>query len=114
MTVKKSSDRVSFVIDKAPVVNKFYQVENVEQKLKRLAYASYINGNFSNSVKYFEKLASSDENNYVYYVYLALANKELYNNLKEDKYLKQAKIAIEKASTLNSASDEVKKVKGMI
>jgi len=43
-----------------------------------------------------------------------LANKELYNNLKEDKYLKQAKIAIEKASTLNSASDEVKKVKGMI
>ena len=114
LTVKKSSDRVSFVIDKAPVVNKFYQVENVEQKLKRLAYASYINGNFSNSVKYFEKLASSDENNYVYYVYLALANKELYNNLKEGKYLKQAKIAIEKASTLNSASDEVKKVKGMI
>jgi hypothetical protein len=49
--VKKSSDRVSFVIDKSPNVSKFYQVEDVEQRLRRLAYASYLNGNFSNSIK---------------------------------------------------------------
>lgn len=114
LSVKKSSDRVSFVIDKAPTVDKFYQVEDVESRLKRLAYASYLNGNYKNAVKYFEKLTDADEYNYIYYVYLALANKELYNNLHEDKYLKQSKNAIEKASNLNSSSDEVKKVKGMI
>lgn len=114
LSVKKSSDRVSFVIDKAPTVDKFYQVEDVEARLKRLAYASYLNGNYKNAVKYFEKLADADENNYTYYVYLALANKELYNNLRDDKYLKQAKSAIEKASSLNGTSEEVKKVKGMI
>ena len=42
LSVKKSSDRVSFVIDKAPTVDKFYQVEDVESRLKRLAYVSYL------------------------------------------------------------------------
>ena len=114
LSVKKSSDRVSFVIDKAPAVDKFYQVEDVEARLKRLAYASYLNGNYKNAVKYFEKLADADEYNYVYYVYLALANKELYNNLHEEKYLKQAKSAIDKAQSLKSNDSEITKIRGMI
>ena len=114
LSVKKSSDRVSFVINKIDNPAKFYQVENVEQRLKRLAYASYLNGNYKNAVKYFEKLVNSNNSDYVNYVYLALANKALYNSLKEDKYLKSAKDAINKASDLKSNDPEVQKVKNMI
>lgn len=109
LSVKKSSDRVSFVIDKSSDVNKFYQVENLEERLKRLAYASYLNGNYSNAIKYFEKLSQMDEKDYVPYVYLSLSNWELYCSLNETSYKTRAIKNIDKALEINS-SDVVKNI----
>ncbi len=114
LNVKKSSDRVSFVIDKGENVTDFYNVEDLTQRVSRLAYMSYLNGNYENAVKYFYKLAKADESNYVYWLYCALANKALYDNTKQNKYLKQAEKSIEKAVRLKPEDAEVKKVYSMI
>ena len=95
----KSSDRVSIVISKSPNVSKTYQPENIEQKILRIAYASYQNGKMVNAIKYFEKYADINES-YIPYLYISYANEYLYNTTKQEKYLKQAKKAIEKAVEL--------------
>lgn len=92
----KSSDRVSIIISKNPSVSKTYQPEDIEQKILRIAYASYQNGKMVNAIKYFEKYADINES-YIPYLYISYANEYLYNLTKQPKYLKQAQKAIEKA-----------------
>ncbi|MBQ8460562.1 M48 family metallopeptidase [bacterium] len=104
---KKSSDRVSIVISKSNNVTKYYEVENIDKRLTRIAYMSYKNGNFGNAIKYFEKLTEIDSGNYIPYVYIALSNKMLYDNLKQEKYLIKADKAIEKAKDMAPLSKVV-------
>lgn len=114
LTVKKSSDHVSFVIDKGSNVTDFYNVEDMTQRLSRLAYMSYLNGNYENAVKYFQKLIKTDEENYKYWLYCALANHALYENTKQDKYLKQAQKDLEKAKQFATDNTEIIKVQNII
>jgi len=100
LNAKKSSDRVTLVLDKAQNVSKFYEVEDLETRLTRIAYMSYLNGDFKNAVKYFENLSEADATNYVPYVYIALANEALYKSSNKSAYLTQAITAITKAKDL--------------
>lgn len=104
---KKSSDRVSIVISKSDVDKKFFQPEDVEQRLTRLAYMSYLRGNMDNAVKYFDMLATST-NKYVPYLYLSYSNEYMYKSTGNDKYLKDAQSALDKAKQLNPQDEYVK------
>ena len=89
LTCKKSSDRVSIVINKNSNSKKYYEPETLEQKLTRVAYTNYRNGNMQNAIKYFEKLNNITEN-YITYLYISYANEYLYNITQDEKYLKQS------------------------
>lgn len=103
---KKSSDRVSIVIMKSEKNKNFYQPEDITKRLTRIAYTSYLKGDMENAVKYFEKLNSVEES-YITCLYLSYANEYLYNTTQKEKYLKEAKKYIEKASALNSNDENV-------
>lgn len=105
---KKSSDRVSIILSKTSQTNKkFYEPENIEQRLTRIAYVNYIHGNMKDAAKYFEKLADI-KNDYVSYLYLSYANEYLFFEMQAERYLKDAKNAILKASELNPNDNDVK------
>ena len=104
LDVKKSSDRVSIVISQDPNAHKYYQPEDVQTKLLRIAYASYQNRNMQNAIKYFEKLG---EDNYVNCLYISYANEYLYKQTQNSKYLTAAKAAAEKAKSLAPADKYV-------
>ena len=104
---KKSSDRVSIVISKSDIDKQFFQPEDVEQRLTRLAYMSYLRGNMDNAVKYFDMLATST-NKYVPYLYLSYSNEYMYKSTGNDKYLKDSKSALDKAKQLNPQDEFVK------
>jgi predicted Zn-dependent protease len=104
---KKSSDRVSIVISKSKVKKQFYKVENLEQKLARIAYIKYLRGDVEDSIKFFFKLAKIDKDNYVPYVYLSYANEFLYNKTLKKRYLKRAKKMIIKSAEIKPDSDVV-------
>ena len=101
LSCKKSSDRVSIIINKDPNVKKYYEPETLETKLTRIAYVNYKNGNFKNAIKYFEKLNDITEN-YVNYLYISYANEYLFNETQNDKYLKDALENAKKANSLNT------------
>lgn len=103
---KKSSDRVSIVIMKSEKNKNFYQPEDITNRLTRIAYTSYLKGDMENAIKYFEKLNSVEES-YITCLYLSYANEYLYNTTKKEKYLKEAKKYIEKASALNANDENV-------
>ena len=100
LPVKKSSDRVSIVIDADPNAGTYYSPETYEQRLTRLAYVSYSKGDMQNAVKYFEKLHNV-RNDYVVNLYLSYANEYLYIQTKEDKYKKSALKYAQTAKKLN-------------
>lgn len=103
--VKKSSDHVSIVISKSDKQKDFYKVENMQTRLTRVAYMNYLNGNYSDAVKYFEKLSEITESDYVPYVYLALSNWELYCELNDIIYKNKAIKNIAKAKDLHNSDD---------
>ncbi len=105
---KKSSDRVSIILSKSEKNKNFYQPEDVELRLKRIAYMNYLSGNMENAVKYFGQLAELTSD-YVPYLYLSYANEYMYKQTNNSKYLKNAIAAIEMANQLNSADANVKK-----
>ncbi len=107
--VKKSSDHVSIVLFKSNSPKQFYQIEDMQIRLTRVAYVNYLNGNYSDAVKYFEKLSEINVNDYVPYVYLALSNWELYSSSSDVSYKNKAVKNIEKAMSLHP-SDEVKNI----
>ncbi len=97
---KKSSDRVSIIITKPEKQrNDYYQVETPEDILKRIAYTDYKNGDMEKAIKNFKSLAKITES-YIPYLYISYAYEYLYNETKEDKYLKRARKAIEEAAKL--------------
>lgn len=104
LDVKKSSDRVSIVISKDSTSHNYYKPENKDAMLKRIAYTSYRNRNMKNAIKYFEKFSGKD---YVNYLYISYANEYLYKQTHKDKYLTEAKNAIEKAQSLASSNKYV-------
>ncbi len=97
---KKSSDRVSIVIGKSNTSKDFYEPENIEQKVTRIAYMNYKQGRMENAIKYFEK-ANKISPNYANYLYISYANEYLYKASKTKKYLNEAQKAVKKASELN-------------
>ena len=107
LNCKKSSDRVSIVISKSKNSKNFYKVENKEQRLTRIAHIKYLRGEMKDAIKYFHKLVELQEDNYIPYLYLSLANEYLYNQTGKKKFLKHAKKSIIKAAKLNPADDNV-------
>ncbi len=108
LPAKKSSDRVSFVIEKSEKAKNFYKPETFEKKLTRIAYLSYLNGNMENASRLFDKLAKETEKP-EHYLYLSYANQYLYEKTKKDKYLKRAKSAIDKAIQVRPSDENMKK-----
>lgn len=104
---KKSSDRVSIIISKSDKDKNFYQPEDVERRLTRIAYMNYLNGDMENAIKYFEQLAELT-GDYVPFLYLSYANEYMYEKTNNQKYLKNAIDSIEQASVKNSADADVK------
>ena len=107
LNCKKSSDRVSIVISKSKTAKQFYKVETKEQRLTRLAYVKYLRGEMKDAVKYFAQLAEIQEDNYVPYLYISLANEYIFNKTGRRKFMKWAKKAIVKASELNPEAPQV-------
>lgn len=107
LNCKKSSDRVSIVISKSPKSKNFYNVENKEQRLTRVAHVKYLRGEMKDALKYFDKLAEIQEDDYIPYVYMSLACEYVYNKTGKKKFLKRAKKLIVKAAELNPADEQV-------
>ena len=105
---KKSSDRVSIIIMKTEKSKEFYRPESLEQRVARIAYMSYLNGNMEDAIKYFAKLADLN-NDYIPYLYISYANEYLYKQTNKSKYLKNAKTAILTAKDLNATESNVLK-----
>jgi len=100
LEAKRSSDKVSFVIVGNGKENSF-ETESYEQRLLRYAYLSYLNKDFNNAIKYFEKLVKEEEK-FEYYLYLSYANEALYNKTKKEKYLLKAVEDVNLAKNLSS------------
>lgn len=96
---KKSSDRVSIVINKSKKPDGFYEPEDPEKLLTRMAYMSYRNGKMENAAKYFRMLAKQKDD-YIPYLYCSYANQYLYNQTKDSKYLNRAAKSIKRAKEL--------------
>lgn len=98
---KKSSDRVSIVLyTTKDLSKKYYEPEDIETKLTRIAYMSYLRGNFREAKKYFLRLTDINKS-YVPYLYLSYTEENIYKQTGKRKHLKFAIKAIEKASELN-------------
>ena len=59
------------------------------------------------AVKYFAQLAEIQEDNYVPYVYISLANEYMFNKTRKKKFMKWAKKAIVKAAELTPDAPQV-------
>lgn len=105
---KKSSDRVSIILEKINDESGVYQTEEIEDKLLRLALISYKSGEMKTATKYFNKLTDISDN-YAYYLYDSYANEYLYKTTNENKYLKRANKAITLAQSLAPENKHVKK-----
>lgn len=108
LNCKKSSDKISIVIEKADKINNYYEVETPIKRLTRVAYVSYMKDDMKNAEKYFSKLANKS-NDYVVYLYLSYTNERLFSQTKNDKYLKQAVKNAEKSLSLQPNNKNAKK-----
>ena len=97
---KKSSDRVSIIINQNPNAQKTYQPETLDQKITRIAYSYYRNCEMEKAIKYFKKLDNLDKN-YIAQLYISYAEEYLYTQTKQEKYLKSALNSITKAQEIN-------------
>ena len=104
---KKSSDRVSIVLNKTEGKSEYYQPEDIEDKLLRLAYISYKNGKMEDAIKYFSKLTDVVDN-YAYYLYISYANEYLYKTTHEKKYVQKAQKALTSAKSLAPENEHIK------
>ncbi len=97
---KKSSDRVSIIINQDPNVQKTYQPEPLDKKITRVAYSYYRNCEMEKAIKYFKKLNNLDKN-YIAHLYISYAEEYLYTQTKQEKHLKSALNSITKAQEIN-------------
>jgi len=104
---KKSSDRVSIVINKSEKTNGFYEPETLEDKLTRLAYISYKSGRMDEAAKYLRKLSEISDD-YAVYLYASYANEYLYRQTGDKKNLKRAKQAAILAAAMKPDDKNVK------
>ena len=102
LNCEKSSNRKTIVINRGKMRNQndYYKVEAVEEYLTRLAYKSYLNGEFQDSEKYFKELLDINKNNYVAYLYMSYARECLYKQTGKKKHLEKAKEYAELAQDL--------------
>lgn len=92
LPVKLSSDRKSMVISAGTKTSgNFYKPETPAEIYARFGYMYYVNGEFSKSVEYFNKLFSIDKSNAPAYLYASYASEALYKNTGNKKYLQNAK-----------------------
>lgn len=106
--VKKSSDRVSIVINSDVSVEQHLQTEDSIKLLTRFAYVNYRNGKMDDAIKYFKKL-SELSNDYIPYLYLSYANEYLYRCTKANKYLNLSKKYLNEAKKINSSDGYVQR-----
>ena len=104
---KKSSDRVSIVLEKSENKTDFYKPEELEDKLIRIAIISYKTGRMEEASKYFQKLTDISDN-FAYYLYDSYANEYLYKTTQSKKYIKRAKKAISTAISMEPENEHVK------
>lgn len=103
LDITKSSSRTAIVINKA-AGDVVYAPETYNERLTRFAYMSYKNGNMTDAIKYFHKLADVNPNDYAPYLYISYASEYLYKQTSDSKYLKLAKKAAEKAKSKDSTN----------
>ena len=106
LTCKKSSDRVSIIINKNNKAKDFFEPETYEEKLTRIAYMNYKNANMEDAIRYFKQLAETKED-YAIYLYISYANEYLYNQTNNSKYLHKAVKYAQKANSLNPNNEYV-------
>ena len=111
LPAKLSSDRRSVVISSSPRNQNpsgYYRPETMEQLYARFGYRYYVNGEFSKSLQYFEKLFAIDHSNMPAYLYASYASEALYKNTGNSKYLNKAKEYANYAQTLEPNNKYVK------
>lgn len=104
LDVKASSDRKSIIIsgsEKQGTSNEYYNIDSVEDINLRYAYASYLNGDYEKSLKYYEKYFSTNKTNAIAYLYASYAAIEAYNRSTEIKYKTLSETYIKMAKNLN-------------
>lgn len=106
---KKSTDRVSFVINKSTKLKNFYHVETLEERITRIAYVYYLKGDMENAIKYFDNLIDKNKETYIPHLYKSYANEFMYKTNKKDKFLKRAIKDVEKAAELAPNNQHVQK-----
>lgn len=89
---QKSSKRNSLTILRGEMktADYYYSLETPEKMYMRYGYKSYLNGEYKDAIKYFEKALKENKGNYVAYLYLSYVNECLYKLKDNDKYLEQA------------------------
>lgn len=89
----KSSNRKTIVITqgKQRSQNDYYHLETMDEYLTRLAYKSYLNGEFKEAEKLFKELLDINKNNPVAYLYMSYARECLYKQTGKQKHLEKAK-----------------------
>lgn len=111
MNVKLSSDRRSIVIS-APKdrlnPDQYYRPETMAELYTRFGYMYYVNGQFTKSLEYFEKLFSIERTNASAYLYASYASEALYKNTGNEKYLQDAKNYAKYAHTIDSKNKYIK------
>ena len=94
LSCEKSSLRDTIVIGAGKSKGKagYYQPEDMGQLMLRLGYKSYLNGEFKDAIKYFEKYLKLNKGNYAVHLYMSYANEAMYQKTGKDKYLEEAKL----------------------
>lgn len=110
LSCDKSSNRNSIVISagKSKAKSAYYQPESLEQLYLRLGYKSYVNGEFKDANKYFEKYLKLNNGNYAVHLYMSYVNEALYKKTNKDKYLNEAKLFADNAKKLAPENKYVK------
>lgn len=94
LPVSLSSDRKSIVIEKAKGKTEAnsYKTEDAVDMFTRLAYKSYLRGDFKRAEKFFGSVLDIDKSNPMVYLYFSYTEECLYKQTGNAKYLENAKI----------------------
>lgn len=103
---EKSSNRNSIIIERGNNGN--YQDESYEDINLRYGYKAYLNGEYKDSVKYFQNYLNINKGNYVVYLYTSYAYEALYKQTGNQKCLEKSKEFAQYASQLKPNDKYVK------
>ncbi len=108
LSIKKSSDKNTIIINKTNAKPDKYTPETREIKLIQLAYKNYLNNDFNNAENLFKQAFALNQNNYLPMLYLSYINEQYYTETKEKKYLKFARRWIKKAGKIEQNAHVLK------